>query len=519
MIHQVDLVLSPADASKTNSYLDFAAKKLSINKSQISFIRLEKKSVDARQRDIKVQLRFIVVVDEPDYSPAKIHFNQQNVSNAKEVAIIGAGPAGLFAALQLIEIGLRPIIFERGKDVHERKRDIATIHKSQLINPESNYCYGEGGAGTFSDGKLYTRSSKRGNVNRILELFYLHGADENVLFEAHPHIGSDKLPKVIENIRLRIIEAGGEIHFNSHVKEILISDKSITGILLSSGSIFKVENIILATGHSARDVYRMLYANNILIESKGFAMGVRIEHPQNIIDNIQYHGFPRGDVLPAASYSIVQQVNGRGVYSFCMCPGGFIVPAATAQGEIVVNGMSASKRNSPYANSGFVTEIKDEDLSDFKKFGVLAGLEFQSYLEQLAYHNGGGGLIAPAQRIIDFLQQKKSVVLPESSYISGIISSDMHNWMPKFISDNLGKSLQLYGQRARGFLSENAIMVGVESRTSSPIRIPRNAETLEHTEIKGLYPCGEGAGYAGGIVSSAMDGMNVAVKIALSLTK
>ncbi len=515
MIKQVDLVLSPVDAARTNSHLGFITKKLKINKTQVSFFRLEKKSVDARQREIKVQLRFIVVVDEPGYSPAKILFNQQNISNAKEVAVIGAGPAGLFAALQLIELGLKPVLFERGKDVHERKRDIATIHKSQIINPESNYCYGEGGAGTFSDGKLYTRSSKRGNVNRILELFCLHGADENVLYEAHPHIGSDKLPKVIENIRLRIIEAGGVFNFNTRVKEIIVADKKVNGLLLSNGSVFSVNNVILATGHSARDVYRMLNAKDILIESKGFAMGVRIEHPQSVIDNIQYHGFSRGELLPAASYNIIQQVNGRGVYSFCMCPGGFIVPAATTQGETVVNGMSASKRNSPFANAGFVTEIRDEDLTEFKKFGVLAGLEFQSYFEQLAFHNGGGGLIAPAQRIIDFILKRTSSSLPETSYISGIVPSDMHKWMPKIIGDNIGNALQMYSQRTKGFLSENAIMVGVESRTSSPIRIPRNPDTFEHVEIKGLYPCGEGAGYAGGIVSSAMDGMNVAIKIAM----
>ncbi|MBI5540165.1 MAG: NAD(P)/FAD-dependent oxidoreductase [Bacteroidia bacterium] len=514
MIQQVDLVLSPSDASKSDSYSDYVAKKLKINKSQISFIRLEKRSVDARQRDIKVQLRFVVVIDEPGYSPEKILFNQQIVENAKEVAIVGAGPAGLFAALQLIELGLKPVIFERGKDVYDRKRDIATMYRNNEINAESNYCYGEGGAGTFSDGKLYTRASKRGNVNRILELFYLHGADENILYEAHPHIGSDKLPKVIENIRKRIIEAGGEFHFNTQVKEILIKDGKVDGILLNNDSIFPVSDIILATGHSARDIYRMLFAKNILLESKGFAMGVRIEHPQNIIDNIQYHGFNRGELLPAASYSIVQQVSGRGVYSFCMCPGGFIVPAATAGGEIVVNGMSASKRNSPYANSGFVTEIKDDDLIEFKKFGVLAGLEFQSYFEQMAFYYGGGGIVAPAQRIIDFIQKKTSSDLPETSYTAGVKSSDMHNWIPKIISENLSKALQNYSQRAKGFLTENAIMVGVESRTSSPLRIPRNPETLEHIQIKGLYPCGEGAGYAGGIVSSAMDGMNVALKIA-----
>jgi len=514
MIHQINMVLSPADALRTESFSEYASKFLKINKSQISFIRLIKRSIDARQHNIKINLRFVVVVDEPGYIPEKILFNKQNVSDSKEITIVGAGPAGIFAALRIIELGLKPIIFERGKDVHERKRDIAIMYKEQKVNSSSNYCFGEGGAGAFSDGKLYTHSFKRGNVNRILELFYLHGADENILYEAHPHIGTDKLPKLIENIRHSITEAGGVFHFNTQINEILIDDGKVSGLLLNDGSVYHTSCVILATGHSARDVYKMLVAKNILLQPKGFAMGVRIEHPQEIIDNIQYHNYPRGEFLPAASYNIVQQVNGRGVYSFCMCPGGFIIPAVTAQGEVVVNGMSASKRNSLFANSGFVTEIRNEDFVDFKKFGVLAGLEFQAWFEQLAFSNGGGGLIAPAQRIIDFIQLKTSQTLPETSYIPGTSPSEIHKWMPKTMSKNISKALQITGQHIKGFLSENAIMVGVESRTSSPVRIPRNSDTLEHVDIKGLYPCGEGAGYAGGIVSSAMDGMNVAEKIA-----
>lgn len=513
MIQQIDIILSPVDAQKKDNYPDYASKALKINKNKISFIKLVKQSVDARQRDIKIQLRFVVVIDEPDYKPEKIIFEPENVTNNKEVVIIGAGPAGLFAALRLVELGLKPIIFERGNDVHQRKRDIAEMYKNNKINTDSNYCYGEGGAGTFSDGKLYTRSSKRGNINRILELFYLHGADENILYEAHPHIGSDKLPKVIENIRKRIIGAGGIFHFNTLVKNLIIVNGRITGLKLNDNSIFNTNNIILSTGHSARDVYKMLAANNILLEPKDFAMGVRIENPQEIINKIQYHNYPDIELLSSATYNIVQQVNGRGVYSFCMCPGGFIVPASASDNELVVNGMSASKRNSGFANSGFVTEIKTEDLNKFKKFGIFAGLELQSHLEQLAFKNGGGGLIAPAQRIVDFIKKQKSNNLPQSSYIPGVHSSEMHNWLPEFISESISKALQNYSRQTKGFINENSVMVGVESRTSSPIRIPRIRETFEHIQIKGLFPCGEGAGYAGGIVSSAMDGMNVAESI------
>jgi len=514
MLKQIDITLSPVDAQKTDNYTEYASKILKISKNRISYIKLVKHSIDARQRDIKVQLRFVIVIDEPNYKPEKIIFEPKNVTNSKEVAIIGAGPAGLFAALRLIELRLKPIIFERGQDIHQRKRDIATMYKNNKININSNYCYGEGGAGTFSDGKLYTRSSKRGNVNRILELFYLHGANENILYEAHPHIGSDKLPKVIENIRNRIIEHGGIFHFNTQVVDIIIVNGKINGLKLNNGTIFKTTNLVLSSGHSAKDVYKMLASKNILLAAKDFAMGVRIENPQEIINKIQYHNYSKIELLPAAIYNIVQHVNGKGVYSFCMCPGGVIIPASTSDNEIVVNGMSASKRNSGFTNSGFVTEIKNEDLTEFKKFGVFAGLEFQSHLEQLAFNNGGGGLIAPAQRIIDFIKKKKSYDLPKSSYIPGISSSEIHNWLPKFMSENISKALQMYGQREKDFINENAIMIGVESRTSSPIRIPRNRETFEHVEINGLYPCGEGAGYAGGIVSSAIDGMNVAESIA-----
>lgn len=514
MIQLVELVLSPAEASQSGKHLEFASKVLGISKSRISFFRLVKRSVDARQKEIKINLKFSVVIDEPDYKQESIEYFAKNVKESPEVHIIGAGPAGLFAALRLIELGLKPIVFERGKDVHERKRDIANQYKENEINPDSNYCYGEGGAGTFSDGKLYTRASKRGNINRVLELFFLHGANENVLYEAHPHIGTDKLPSIIEKIRQRIIDSGGQVLFNTQIIEIITENNQISGVKLKDGQIVKIKLLILASGHSARDVYRMMNDKQIALEAKGFAMGVRIEHPQQVIDRIQYHGTPSSEYLPAASYNLVQQINGRGVYSFCMCPGGFIVPASTAKGEMVVNGMSASKRNSPFANSGFVTEIREEDLIDFKKYGALAGLEFQASFEELAYKNGGGGLISPAQCLNDFTVQKASKILPKTSYIPGIISSEMHRWMPSFISNSLSSGLKYFGQRMKGFLTNDAIMVGVESRTSSPVRIPRDRETLEHIQIKGLYPCGEGSGYAGGIVSSAMDGMNVAEKIA-----
>ena len=514
MIQQVELVLSPVDASNPENFKDLISRSLRIEKSEISFYHLIKRSIDARKHEIKVLLKFSVVINEPGYKPDKLEFIPKVVSNSPVVHIIGAGPAGLFAALRLIELGLKPVIFERGKDVHARKVDIATLIKSHSIDPDSNYCFGEGGAGAFSDGKLYTRSSKRGNVNRILELLFLHGAAPEILYEAHPHIGTDKLPGIIEKIRRSIIDAGGEVHFNKKLTEILTNNNKVAEIVLASGEKIKTDKVILATGHSAKDVYRMLNKQSISLESKGFAMGVRIEHSQEVIDRIQYHGKSRGEFLPAASYNLVQQVNGRGVYSFCMCPGGFIVPASTSEGEIVVNGMSPAKRNSPFANSGFVTEIRNEDLAEWNQFGVLAGLEFQNSIEKLAFENGGGGLIAPAQGLLDFTHNKVSKVLPKTSYIPGISSSEMHKWLPVFMKENISRALLQFGQRMKGFLTNEAIMVGVESRTSSPVRIPRDRDTLEHIVLKGLYPCGEGAGYAGGIVSSAMDGMNVAEMIA-----
>jgi len=436
----------------------------------------------------------------------KIEFTYEPVDQKTPVIIVGAGPAGLFAALRLIELGFKPLIFERGKNVSERKRDIAKIHREHLVNPNSNYGFGEGGAGTFSDGKLYTRSKKRGNIRRILEIFYDNGALPDILIDAHPHIGTNMLPGIITNIRKKIIDAGGEIHFNSRVADFIVEDDRCMGIMLADTTIVEGAAVILATGHSAREIYELLYERGISIEAKTFAVGVRAEHPQTLIDSIQYNQPVRGPYLPPATYSFVEQVEERGVYSFCMCPGGIMVPAATSPGEMVVNGMSPTQRNTRFANSGMVVEIRPEDISEYRHLGVFAGLEFQRRLEQLCFALNGNTQFAPAQRMSDFVAGKFSQDLPESSYHPGLVSVPLHDKLPKRVRVRLQEGFKLFDRKAHGYLTNEAVIVGVESRTSSPIRIPRNELTMEHVKINGLYPCGEGAGYAGGIVSSAMDG-------------
>ena len=436
--------------------------------------------------------------------------NYHDVSKCKQAVVVGAGPAGLFAALRLIELGVKPIVLERGKDVHARRVDIAQISRQHKVDPESNYSFGEGGAGAYSDGKLYTRSKKKGDVNRILQIFCIHGANPNILVDVHPHIGTDKLPKVIEAMRERIKNCGGEVHFLTRVDKLLITDKKVVGVETASGEQF-MGPVILATGHSARDTYRMLAENNVELEAKGIAVGVRLEHPQHLIDCIQYHSPKgRGEYLPPAEYSFVTQADGRGVYSFCMCPGGFVVPAATGPNQVVVNGMSPSSRGSKWSNSGMVVEIRPEDIPGNDVFNVM---RFQEEMEQTAYINGGASQVAPAQRMQDFVNRRMSFDLPETSYVPGIISSPLHFLLPTEVSKRLRQGFMQFGKSAKGFLTNEATLIGVETRTSSPVRIVRNAETLQHITVEGLYPCGEGAGYAGGIVSAAIDGERCAEKL------
>jgi uncharacterized protein len=514
MIKQIQINLNPASAADENQIKRIVATLSGVSLAEISSYRIIKRSVDARKRNIRVNLSVEVFIGEDNPEQKVPPYLPKEVTNSREVIIIGAGPAGLFAALRLIELGLRPVILERGRDVSSRKKDIARISREQVVDPDSNYCFGEGGAGTYSDGKLYTRSKKRGDNTRVLELLCFHGANENILYESHPHLGTDKLPRIISSIRQSITDAGGIFLFEKKVTDLIIEGNQIKGVIAGDNEKYYSPYVILATGHSARDIYDLMQKHRVELERKSFAVGVRVEHPQEIIDRIQYHGSSM-EFLPASSYALVKQVDGRGVYSFCMCPGGFIVPSATSQEEIVVNGMSPSERNSPYANSGIVVEIRPEDLLKYANFGELAGIEFQKEIERDAWKNGGHTQRAPAQRLADFVAGTTSADLPKVSYFPGVTSSPLHGWLPKAVGRRLREGFKQFGLLMKGYLTNEAVVLGVESRTSSPVRILRDPLTMQHVRISGLYPCGEGSGYAGGIVSSAVDGIKAAEAIGL----
>ncbi|MBQ0735382.1 NAD(P)/FAD-dependent oxidoreductase [Aquimarina celericrescens] len=506
MRYEFTIQVSPEIAAHPDQLKTFIARKNGISIDEIKHIQILKRSIDARQKAIKVNLKLKVYVQE-DFIDQPIELpDYPDVTHAPEIVIIGAGPAGLFAALRCIELGCKPIVLERGKDVRSRRRDLKAINRDHIVNEDSNYCFGEGGAGTYSDGKLYTRSKKRGDVQRILELLVGFGATDQILVEAHPHIGTNKLPGIITTIREKIIEKGGEIHFETRVIDFEIKNSEIYGVTLQNGSTIATNKVILATGHSARDIFELLYHKKVVIEAKPFALGVRVEHSQRLIDQIQYKCEVRGPYLPPSPYSLVKQIGGRGMYSFCMCPGGVIAPCATSPGEVVTNGWSPSKRDQPTSNSGIVVELRNEDFKEFSKYGPLSGMYFQKSIEQLAWQIGGETQKVPAQRLVDMVEGKLSKDLPVTSYTPGVTSADMGAVFPKFIHHTLQEGFKAFDKSMRGYLTNDAVVHAPESRTSSPVRIPRDLKTLEHLQIKGLYPCGEGAGYAGGIISAAIDG-------------
>ncbi|MBQ8452156.1 MAG: FAD-dependent monooxygenase [Prevotella sp.] len=523
MVEEYHIRVLPKVAASTEAIVRFLAQEKGLNAKDVTHVRILKRSIDARQRTIYVNLTVRVFIGEEPQDDAYQHTDYHDVSGRPQVIVVGAGPGGLFAALRLIELGLRPVVIERGKNVHDRKKDLADISRTQRVDGESNYCFGEGGAGAYSDGKLYTRSKKRGSVEKILNVFCQHGASTAILADAHPHIGTDRLPQVIENMRNTILHCGGEVHFQTKMTRFIMESASVSmpaevqrviGIETVSTAIDNLDGprertffgpVILATGHSARDVYRYLVASGIEVEAKGIAVGVRLEHPAKLIDQIQYHSREgRGAYLPTAEYSFVTQVDGRGVYSFCMCPGGFVIPAATGEEQIVVNGMSPASRGTRWSNSGMVVEVRPEDVEE--KGGVLRMLHFQEKLERLTWQQGNRKQTAPAQRMADFVNGRLSAELPDSSYSPGLIPSPLHFWLPPMISHRLQEGFKTFGRQAHGFLTNEAVMIAVETRTSSPIRIVRQPETLQHIRLQGLFPCGEGAGYAGGIVSAGIDG-------------